>query len=177
MLSSVSDDDSSSTINNHRLFRRTISNSSTKSKLSSLSERFSSFKCSRTTKIFIAVTVAFVASYLPSVGVLIIKSVDKTIATESSAFVQVLLKLLSRCHYLNNAINPIIYSFLNKHFRIEYTKLTQSIGFCCKHRFRPRSWSSSSGSSRKGRTSRSNSYKSERTHDCEMENLKNINTS
>lgn len=177
MLSSVSDDDSSSTVNIHRIFRRTISNSSTKSKLSSLSERFSSFKCSRTTKIFIAVTVAFVVSYLPSVGVLIIKSVDKTTATESSTFVQVLFKLLSRCHYLNNAINPIIYSFLNKHFRIEYMKLTKSVGFCCKHKLRPRPWSSSSGSSRKGRSSRSNSYKSERTHECEMENLKNTNTS
>jgi cholecystokinin A receptor/hypocretin (orexin) receptor 2 len=85
--------------------------------------------------IFIAVTVAFVVSYLPSVGVLIIKSVNKTIATESSAFVQVLLKLLSRCHYLNNAINPIIYSFLNKHFRIEYTKLTQSIKICTQNVF------------------------------------------
>ncbi|CAG2220134.1 unnamed protein product [Mytilus edulis] len=172
MLSSVSDDDSSSVVQNHKLFRRTMSNLSTKSKLSNLSERLSNIKASRTTKIFIAVTIAFVLSYLPSVGVMICRSVNKKIEKDSSEFVQVLLKLFSRCHYLNNAANPIIYSFFNKHFRDEITKLTKSIGFCCKHRFRPRSLSTSSGSSRKGRSSRSNSYKSERTHEYELEHLK-----
>ncbi|XP_063433038.1 growth hormone secretagogue receptor type 1-like [Mytilus trossulus] len=172
MLSSVSDDDSSSVVQNHKLFRRTMSSLSTKSKLSNLSERLSNIKASRTTKIFIAVTIAFVLSYLPSVGVMICRSVNKKIEKDSSEFVQVLLKLFSRCHYLNNAANPIIYSFLNKHFRDEITKLTKSIGFCCKHRFRPRSLSTSSGSSRKGRSSRSNSYKSERTHEYELEHLK-----
>nr|QEJ80978.1 alpha2 adrenergic receptor [Mytilus coruscus] len=172
MLSSVSDDDSSSVVQNQKQFRRTLSNLSTKSKLSNLSERLSNIKASRTTKIFIAVTIAFVLSYLPSVGVMICRSVNKKIEKDSSEFVQVLLKLFSRCHYLNNAANPIIYSFLNKHFRDEITKLTKSIGFCCKHRFRPRSLSTSSGSSRKGRSSRSNSYKSERTHEYELEHLK-----
>lgn len=172
ILSNVSDDDSSSVAQTHRQFRRTVSNLSTRSKLSNISERLSNIRVSKTTKIFIAVTIAFILSYLPSVGVMICRSVNKTIETDSSSAVQVLLKLFSRCHYINNAVNPIIYSFLNKHFRLEVSKLTKSIGFCCKHRLRPRSWSISSASSKKGRSSRSNSYKSERTHEYEMEHLK-----
>ncbi|XP_063433053.1 growth hormone secretagogue receptor type 1-like [Mytilus trossulus] len=136
MLSSESSDDHSSVGHNQKQFRRTFSNLSTKSKVSNLSEKLSHIKASRTTKIFIAVTIAFIVSYLPSVGVMICRTIYKKIEKDSSGFVQVLLKLFSRCNYLNNAVNPIIYSFLNKHFRVEVTKLTKSIGVCWKKSYK-----------------------------------------
>ncbi|XP_060079397.1 orexin receptor type 2-like [Ylistrum balloti] len=170
-ISSTSDDESSVFTNNKRSFKRSLSNSSRKSRLGSITEALTQIKVSRTTKIFIAVTVAFVLSYLPTIVVQVFVSRQKGSAVKLSEEKQLILKLFARSYYINNVINPVIYSFLNVNFRTHCSKLfTAAIG-SCKGSFRRRT-SSFRGSFRKVNGTRSDSNKSNPTHDLEMEQLK-----
>ncbi|XP_069101338.1 growth hormone secretagogue receptor type 1-like [Argopecten irradians] len=169
-LSSASDDESSVFTNNKRSFKRSLSTSSRKSRLGSISEALSQVKVSRTTKIFIAVTAAFVLSYLPTMVVQVLVSRQKGSTDTLSEEKQLILKLFARSYYINNVINPVIYSFLNVNFRTHCSKLITSTIASCKGSFHRRT-SSFRGSFRKVNGSRSDS-KSNPTHDFEMNQLK-----
>lgn len=99
-------------------------------KLGTLATCASRLKVTRTTVVLFAVTVAFILSYLPSIAVMIIRSTVKHFDDAQSAGTLVVIKILSNCYFINNAINPIIYSFLNIHFRRQVKKTFQRI-FCC----------------------------------------------
>ncbi|CAG5117687.1 unnamed protein product [Candidula unifasciata] len=99
-------------------------------KLGTLTTCASRLKVTRTTVVLFAVTVAFVLSYLPSIAVMIVRSTVKDFDENQSWISQVVFKILSNCFFINNAINPIIYSFLNIHFRRQVKKTFQRI-FCC----------------------------------------------
>ncbi|XP_059144895.1 D(3) dopamine receptor-like [Physella acuta] len=101
-----------------------------RSKLQSLARYASRLKVTRTTVVLFAVTVAFVLSYLPSTAVMVVRSTVKDFDKNQSAATQIFIKIFSNCMFINNAINPIIYSFFNIHFRRQVTKTVQRV-FCC----------------------------------------------
>lgn len=90
-------------------------------------------KLSRTTIIFFTVTVAFVVTYLPGLIIMITRSVVTNFYEDLSPIEEMIVKLFSRFYFINNAINPIIYSFLNSRFRKQCSKVFISIALCCKN--------------------------------------------
>ncbi|OWF35712.1 Orexin receptor type 2 [Mizuhopecten yessoensis] len=169
--SSVSDDDSSVFTNNKRSFKRSFSNTSRKLRLESITEALSKVKVSKTTKIFIAVTVAFVLSYLPTMVVQVLVSRQKGSVIKHSEVQQLILKIFARSYYINNVINPVIYSFLNVNFRTHCSKLFTMAVSGCKGSFHRRT-TPFRGSFRKVNATRSDSNKSNPTNDFEMDQLK-----
>ena len=110
-LPSVSDDDTSDTARASRvvLFRP---------RLTSIAEAVvTRIRVSRTTVILFTVTVAFLISYLPSIVIMICRSAIKDLENKQSLAEQILSKLFSKFYFINNCINPVIYSFLNLTFR------------------------------------------------------------
>ena len=110
-LPSVSDDDTSDTAHASRvvLFRP---------RLTSIAEAVvTRIRVSRTTVILFTVTVAFLISYLPSIVIMICRSAIKDLENKQSLAEQILSKLFSKFYFINNCINPVIYSFLNLTFR------------------------------------------------------------
>lgn len=102
-------------------------------RLSSIAEAaVNKIRVTRTTVIFVAVSVAFVVSYLPGIIVMICRTLIKNLDNSTNTVEQVLLKLFSRFYFINNAINPIIYSFLNYNFRRQLKKLVIKFAFCYK---------------------------------------------
>ena len=95
-------------------------------------------KMTRTTVVLFAVTVVFVLSYLPTITVRMIRSSSQSLENNQDIR-QVILKVCSNSFFINNAINPIIYSFLNVNFRRQATKTVRHIFCCClrSHRALP----------------------------------------
>ncbi|XP_064610876.1 D(3) dopamine receptor-like [Liolophura sinensis] len=85
-------------------------------------------RASKTTVILFVVTLAFVLSYLPTLIVTVIRSKD---TKQRSDTVDFLMKLFSKSYFINNSINPIIYSFLNINFRMECAKALARLSSCC----------------------------------------------
>ncbi|RUS77090.1 hypothetical protein EGW08_015145 [Elysia chlorotica] len=88
-------------------------------------------KMTRTTVVLFAVTVAFVLSYLPTVSVRMVRSKYGQSLENSGDLTQIVLKVCSNSFFINNAINPIIYSFLNVNFRRQAKKTVRHIFCCC----------------------------------------------
>lgn len=110
----------------------TKSDCPTSPKLSRRASQAHVIKLSRTTIIFFSVTVAFVITYLPGLIVMICRSVIKNFYDDLTPLEEMIVKLFSRFYFINNAINPIIYSFLNSRFRKQCSKTFASIALCCK---------------------------------------------
>ncbi|RUS77089.1 hypothetical protein EGW08_015144 [Elysia chlorotica] len=88
-------------------------------------------KMTRTTVVLFAVTVAFVLSYLPTVSVVMIRSNNRSLDNSRDYATLAIIKIFSNSFFINNAINPIIYSFLNVNFRRQATKTVRHIFCCC----------------------------------------------
>ena len=88
-------------------------------------------RCTRTTKIFIAVTIAFVLCFLPSIVVNLLQGLVKSVAMTKSETAKVIMKFLARVHFVNHAINPLIYSYLNINFRVQCGKAYKRFKDCC----------------------------------------------
>ncbi|GAB1600776.1 C5a anaphylatoxin chemotactic receptor 1-like [Argonauta hians] len=113
--SSVNSDD-----DNNSVF---LPNNSSKSSVRRLRRRMSSvsaalkkIRVTRTTVLLFAVTLAFILSYFPSVVAMVHlkKNIHKY---------ELLYTFCVKFSFMNNAINPIIYSFLNINFRTECKEL------------------------------------------------------
>lgn len=125
-LPSMSDDDTSDPPRgSHTLFRP---------RLMSIAEAVTRIRVSRTTVILFAVTVAFLISYLPSIVIMICRSVIKDLERRQSLAEQIFSKLFSKFYFINNAINPLIYSFLNITFRKRCVKLLKQLLMCQRRR-------------------------------------------
>ncbi|CAG5119976.1 unnamed protein product [Candidula unifasciata] len=77
-------------------------------------------KTSKVSIMMLMVTLGFVLSYLPHLCIQIFKSISPSTVERllcSSRVYFLILHLLTRSFFINNAINPIIYSFYNKTFR------------------------------------------------------------
>uniref|UniRef100_A0A2C9K6Q2 G-protein coupled receptors family 1 profile domain-containing protein n=1 Tax=Biomphalaria glabrata TaxID=6526 RepID=A0A2C9K6Q2_BIOGL len=107
-----------------------------RTKMQSIAMYASRLKVTRTTLVLFAVTVAFVLSYLPALAVMVVRSIVKDFDRNQTGVSRAILKICANCIFINNAINPIIYSFLNIHFRRQVKKTIQRV-FCCFHRRRP----------------------------------------
>lgn len=89
-------------------------------------------KVTRTTVVLFAVTVAYVISYLPFLILMVIRSVKKDFEDNLTPMQEVLFKFCVKSYFINNAINPIIYSFFNINFRKDAKKMILRIfGSCC----------------------------------------------
>ncbi|XP_052258586.1 neuromedin-U receptor 1-like [Dreissena polymorpha] len=104
--------------------------------LQCLAEAMTKFRVSRTTIVLFAVTVVFVISYLPGIIVMICRSSIKDLEKNQTLAEQVISKLFSKFYFINNAINPIIYSFLNLSFRRRCIVLIKKLFVCRKRDFR-----------------------------------------
>ncbi|XP_052711469.1 histamine H2 receptor-like [Crassostrea angulata] len=90
----------------------------------------SGVKVTRTTTIFVAITIAFIISFLPFLVVIILYSIIKDIEKGMSEQMKVFTEFCARTYFLNNAINPLIYSALNRKFRHDVKRLFSTN--CCK---------------------------------------------
>ncbi|XP_062572473.1 neuromedin-U receptor 2-like [Saccostrea cucullata] len=84
-------------------------------------------KTFRTTVICIAITVAFIVSYLPFLVVRVTRNIKKDFEKTLSSSTEVVYKFCLKSYFINDAINPVIYSFLNAAFRQEVVRR-----FICK---------------------------------------------
>lgn len=85
-------------------------------------------KVTRTTTIFVAVTAAFILSYLPFLVVMVTRNIKKNVEDILSPSAEVFYKFCVKSYFINNAINPVIYSFLNRNFRADVINI-----FKCRH--------------------------------------------
>lgn len=89
-------------------------------------------KVTRTTVVLFAVTVAYVISYLPFLVIMVFRSIKKDFEDNLTPTQEVVFKFCVKSYFINNAINPIIYSFLNINFRKDAKKMIMRIfGACC----------------------------------------------
>ncbi|BFZ00969.1 hypothetical protein BsWGS_04008 [Bradybaena similaris] len=86
-------------------------------------------KTSKVSMMMLMVTLGFVLSYLPHLCIQIFKSISPSTIERlhcSSRAYFVVLHFLMRSFFINNAINPIIYSFYNKTFRFRCLRLLRA---------------------------------------------------
>ncbi|XP_052764411.1 alpha-2A adrenergic receptor-like [Mya arenaria] len=89
-------------------------------------------KVTRTTVVLFAVTVAYVISYLPFLILMVLRSVKKDFEDSLSPTQEVVFKFCVKSYFINNAINPVIYSYLNLNFRKDAKNMIRRIvGACC----------------------------------------------
>ncbi|XP_059160724.1 muscarinic acetylcholine receptor M3-like [Physella acuta] len=85
----------------------------------------------KTTTVLFAVTLAYILSFLPYLTVMVLRSVIRDLEENLSPVGELAYKLCVKSFFINNAINPLIYSFLNQTFRQD-AKLMLSK--CCGRR-------------------------------------------
>lgn len=86
----------------------------------------------RTTAMLFAVSVIFVVSYLPFLVVMVVRNVWSEFESILTPGQELLYKFCLKSYFLNNAVNPIIYSFMNVTFRRE---ITRSVSGCIRKCF------------------------------------------
>lgn len=94
-----------------------------------IERKTSAVKVTRTTTIFVAVTIAFIVSYLPFLAAMVLRNIISGFERNLSADVSVFYKFCLKCFFINNAINPLIYSFLSGKFKQEVKDLLQCTFF------------------------------------------------
>ncbi|XP_005110709.1 muscarinic acetylcholine receptor M5 [Aplysia californica] len=71
----------------------------------------------KTTTVLFAVTLAYILSFLPYLIVMVMRSLIKDLEAGLSPLGELAYKFCVKSFFINNAINPLIYSFLNQSFR------------------------------------------------------------
>ncbi|XP_076449708.1 neuromedin-U receptor 2-like [Babylonia areolata] len=90
----------------------------------------------KTTTVLFAVTLAYILSFLPYLVVMILRSTIKDFEGRLSPVGEVAYKFCVKSFFINNAINPLIYSFLNASFRADTRKTLRKMWHnCCCHCF------------------------------------------
>ncbi|XP_061179193.1 orexin/Hypocretin receptor type 1-like [Saccostrea echinata] len=171
--SCTSDDDS--VFDSKQVLNRQQSCASRKSRVarmgSSVSTMIGNVRCSRSTKIFIAVSAAYILCFLPSITVNLLQASVKSIQMTKSVTIKVTIKFLARVHFVNHAINPLIYSFLNVNFRVQCKKVFKRMTAACTEKLFKRSASITSRSSRNGSRKTPKTESDVKTNEEEMEHL------
>ncbi|KAK3610597.1 hypothetical protein CHS0354_009048 [Potamilus streckersoni] len=90
-------------------------------------------KISRSAVILFTVTVVFALSYLPSLIVNICYAALGDVSRTQRNFEDMIGKFFMDFYLVNNAINPVIYSFMNKNFRREGLELLKQVNPFNKH--------------------------------------------
>ena len=80
-------------------------------------------RTSKTTVMLGIVTVVFVLSFLPFLAVMVVRNIVKNFEQLLSPTAEIFYKFCLKSYFINNAVNPVIYSFLNIQFRQDVKKL------------------------------------------------------
>lgn len=99
----------------------TTSNAGSSSSSYSASRRHA--RLGRTTAIFVCVTVVYIISYMPYLVVENLQLAGLLKPEEMSFTLQEVIYIFDRSYFINNAVNPIIYSTMNPTFRKEFLSL------------------------------------------------------
>lgn len=91
--------------------------------LSRNSKQTSCVKVTRTTTIFVAVTVVFIVSFLPFLVTMLLRHITSDMYAHLPKPVQIIYLFCSKTYFINNSINPVIYSFLSRKFREDVKRL------------------------------------------------------
>ena len=83
----------------------------------------SDVKVTRTTTILAAITIAFILSYPPYLAAMVTSTAIPDLEYRITDLPRVIYKLATKSVFLNNALNPLIYSFLSPKFRSELRSL------------------------------------------------------
>lgn len=90
-----------------------------------------SMKPRRTTLVLFVVTLAFVISFLPFLIVMILRSFVADFEMNLTPLQEVVYKFCLKSYFINSAVNPVIYSFLNENFRrLVGKQIHRAIGCC-----------------------------------------------
>ena len=92
----------------------------------------SPFRSIRTTYIFLAVFIAFIISFVPYLICNILRYTKVAFYGNQSHTEEVLYNLFVRSYFISNFINPIIYSVLNRNFRLECKKFIRKCTRRCR---------------------------------------------
>ncbi|KAL3892213.1 hypothetical protein ACJMK2_004444 [Sinanodonta woodiana] len=84
----------------------------------------------KTTCLLFVVTLSYVISFLPFLVIVTIRSVKPDIYYKMTFVESSIYNLFLRSYFLNNAINPILYGFLNKQFRKKSIQLFRDVFYC-----------------------------------------------
>ncbi|XP_046550676.1 orexin receptor type 2-like [Haliotis rubra] len=85
----------------------------------------------KTTTVLFAVTLAYILSFLPFLIVMVLRSIIKDFEGRLSPTGEVAYKFCVKSFFINNAINPVIYSFLNASFRRDAKHLLRKVVRTC----------------------------------------------
>ena len=78
-------------------------------------------------KMLSLVTVVFFVSWLPFLVFKVLMTSNPDVRTDNMIAGNVLANLLNHLFYLNNAVNPLIYTFINSNFREECKTLFRKV--------------------------------------------------
>ena len=68
-------------------------------------------------KLLFLITLLFIISWMPFFIIRMSQTIDKSQSDDHSPSSKVIEHFLNHCFYINNAVNPIVYSIINKNFR------------------------------------------------------------
>lgn len=80
------------------------------------------------------VTVVFVFSFLPFLTVMVVRNIVKNFEELLSPAAEVLYKFCLKSYFINNSINPVIYSFMNPQFREDVRIFFKTISSRCRRK-------------------------------------------
>ena len=93
--------------------------------------RGQTLRVGKTTTVLFAVTLAYILCFLPFLVVMVLRSVIKDFEQKLNPMGEVVYKFCVKSFFINNAINPIIYSFLNATFRRDARHLIKRAWCAC----------------------------------------------
>ncbi|XP_041377013.1 orexin receptor type 2-like [Gigantopelta aegis] len=93
--------------------------------------RGQALRVGKTTTVLFAVTLAYILCFLPFLVVMVLRSVIKDFEQKLGPTGEVVYKFCVKSFFINNAINPLIYSFLNATFRRDARHLIKRVWCAC----------------------------------------------
>lgn len=88
-------------------------------------------RAGRTSLILFIVSLIFVLSFLPYLSIVTIRYVKTDLVKHMTGTGLTIYNLTLRSYLLNSAVNPVIYCFLNRHFRMKVSQFFKSTFCCC----------------------------------------------
>ncbi|XP_046373158.1 uncharacterized protein LOC124146747 [Haliotis rufescens] len=81
----------------------------------------------KTTRMLFLITLVFVLSFLPHLGLMVTRAVNKNVFEDLHGVGFIAYNVFLRSYFINSVSNPILYSFCSVRFRQELTQLWESV--------------------------------------------------
>ncbi|XP_046574572.1 uncharacterized protein LOC124282596 [Haliotis rubra] len=81
----------------------------------------------KTTTMMFLITLVFVLSFLPHLGLMVTRAVNKNVFEDLHGVGFIVFNVFLRSYFINSVSNPILYSFCSVRFRQELTQLCRSM--------------------------------------------------